>query len=314
MSAGWLLDAAIVLGVLAVAGWTLAVRSNFGAVVGFVAMGLLLALAWVRLAAPDVALTEAAVGAGATGVMLLFAVVRLRGDPAEIDAAAPGPVQRRLTGVLCGAIGAALGAAVLCLPDPAAGLAVEASAHLGELGLGNPVAAVLMAHRGLDTLLEAVVLVFAVTAIWSMARDERWGGVPGPRFAPRLAGPLALFARMLPPIGIVVGIYVTWVGADAPGGKFQGGTILGAMWILAWVAGLARMPPVSRRWLRVAVILGPMAFLLIGLAGFAVADGFLAYPPAAAKPLILVIEAAMAISVAAAVALMVAGPPERTEP
>jgi hypothetical protein len=42
-----------------------------------------------------------------------------------------------------------------------------------------------------------------------------------------------------------------------------------------------------------------------------VADGFLAYPPAFAKPLIVLIEAAMTLSVAAALALLIAGPPER---
>ena len=74
-----ILDALLALAVLGVAGWTLAVRSSFAAVVGFVAYGLLLSLVWVRLGAVDVALTEAALGAGATGVLLLFAVVRLRG-------------------------------------------------------------------------------------------------------------------------------------------------------------------------------------------------------------------------------------------
>jgi hypothetical protein len=52
-------------------------------------------------------------------------------------------------------------------------------------------------------------------------------------------------------------------------------------------------------------------FLVIGLAGFALADGFLAYPPGFAKPLILIIETAMTLSVAAAMACMIAGPPER---
>ena len=44
---------------------------TFAAVVGFVAYGLLLALVWVRLAAVDVALTEAAVGSGVTGALLI---------------------------------------------------------------------------------------------------------------------------------------------------------------------------------------------------------------------------------------------------
>src|SRR5208337_2162313 len=66
--------AAIVLGLAA---WTIAARETFSAVVGYVAYGLLLAIVWVRLYAPDVALTEAAIGSGVTGVLLVAAAARL---------------------------------------------------------------------------------------------------------------------------------------------------------------------------------------------------------------------------------------------
>jgi uncharacterized MnhB-related membrane protein len=44
--------------ILAVAIWTISARDTFTAVIGFIVFGLLLALVWMRLAAPDVALTE----------------------------------------------------------------------------------------------------------------------------------------------------------------------------------------------------------------------------------------------------------------
>jgi uncharacterized MnhB-related membrane protein len=44
----------------------------------FIAFGLLMALAWVRLDAPDIALAEAAIGAGLTGAILLAALARLK--------------------------------------------------------------------------------------------------------------------------------------------------------------------------------------------------------------------------------------------
>ncbi|WP_270938329.1 Na(+)/H(+) antiporter subunit B, partial [Falsiroseomonas oryzae] len=223
----------------------------------------------------------------------------------------PGRAQTVAAGLLAGALGFLLALAVLLLPDPAPSLAAEARARSAEVGLGNAVAAVLMAYRGLDTLLESVVLVFAVLAVWSMAPDARWGGRPGPRFPPQQDGPFALFARVLPPIGIVVGIYVAWVGADAPGGKFQGGTVLAGMWLLAWIAGLVQAPSVADRGVRLMLVAGPAAFLLAGFLGWVLADAFLAWPPGLGKPLILLVEAAMTLSVAAALALLVAGPPER---
>jgi uncharacterized MnhB-related membrane protein len=64
--------------ILAVAGFTIGVKEDFAAVVGFVVYGLLLSLAWMSLFSPDVALTEAAVGGGVTGALLLGACARLR--------------------------------------------------------------------------------------------------------------------------------------------------------------------------------------------------------------------------------------------
>jgi uncharacterized MnhB-related membrane protein len=53
------------------------------AVILFIAFGLLLALVWARLRAPDVALAEAAIGAGLSGALMLAAArraARSRGD------------------------------------------------------------------------------------------------------------------------------------------------------------------------------------------------------------------------------------------
>lgn len=48
------------------------------AIVLFIAFGLLMALAWARLAAPDIGLAEAAIGAGLAGALLLDAYGALR--------------------------------------------------------------------------------------------------------------------------------------------------------------------------------------------------------------------------------------------
>jgi len=51
----------------------------FTAVVLFIAFGLLMTLAWVRLNAPDIALAETAIGTGLTGALLLNAVAHVTG-------------------------------------------------------------------------------------------------------------------------------------------------------------------------------------------------------------------------------------------
>lgn len=308
----WALDGILAATVLAVAWWIVATRETFAAVVGFVAYGLLLALVWVRLAAPDVALTEAAIGGGVTGVLLLGAAARLRGATVAVAADRPGAAVRLVTGVLCGTVSVALAATVFLLPAPAPTLAPEAAANLAPTGVGNPITAVLMAYRALDTLLEKVVLVLALIGVWSLAPDVVWGGVPTLQGHARADAPLVFLARLLPPVGIVIGVYLLWLGADEPGGAFQGGALLAAMWLLAMMAGLAPAPAISSRRLRLVLIGGPAVFLAIGLAGFVLADGFLAYPEAYAKPLIMVIEVAKMLAVAATLALLVAGPPQRS--
>ena len=91
-------DIGLTLLVLAVAAWTIAARETFVAVVGFVAYGLLLAFVWVRLAAPDVALTEAALGSGLTGGLLIGASSRLRRSQSPAAEEAPGVVLKAAVG------------------------------------------------------------------------------------------------------------------------------------------------------------------------------------------------------------------------
>jgi uncharacterized MnhB-related membrane protein len=74
---GWLFDGLLGLALLGLAWRALTCADLFKAIVLFIAFGLLMALAWVRLDAPDVALAEAAIGAGLTGALLLAALARL---------------------------------------------------------------------------------------------------------------------------------------------------------------------------------------------------------------------------------------------
>lgn len=74
----WSFDALLGCGLLWLAWQALASPDLNKAIVLFVAFGLLVALSWVRLDAADVALAEAAIGAGLTGALLLAALAQLR--------------------------------------------------------------------------------------------------------------------------------------------------------------------------------------------------------------------------------------------
>jgi len=304
------LNTSVAVLILALAIFTIATRELFAAAVGFIAYGLLLTLVWVQLHGLDVALIEGAVGGGLTGVLVIASAARLRDTPATA-AVRLGASARAAAAIVAGVVAAALAACVLALPDPASTLAPQVAANIAATGVGNPITAVLLAFRAIDTLLEVIVLIFALIGVWSLAPDGVWGGRPGPRYEADPNGILAYFARILPPIGIIVGIYIFWVGADHPGGKFQGATFLAAMWLLAARAGLTDAPPISRVWLRIVLVAGPMVFVAIGLAGAVTAGAFLAYPAGYAKPLILAIEWALMPSLALTLALLMAGAPQR---
>lgn len=64
------------------------------AVIMFIVFGLLLTLVWARLDAPDIALAEAAIGAGLTGALLLDAVAALHRGKGGKTA---GPDEKRQT-------------------------------------------------------------------------------------------------------------------------------------------------------------------------------------------------------------------------
>ena len=73
----WAFDATLSVALVWLAWRVVSTRRLVEAVVLFVSVGLLVTLVWMRLKAPDVALAEAAIGAGLTGALLMSALGRL---------------------------------------------------------------------------------------------------------------------------------------------------------------------------------------------------------------------------------------------
>jgi multisubunit Na+/H+ antiporter MnhB subunit len=226
-----------------------------------------------------------------------------------VPATAPAQPVRAGAALVAAAVAVALGMVVLSLPPEAPSLAAPAAAQRADLGLGNPVTAVLLGYRAIDTLLEKIVMLLAVVGVWALARDDAWGRAPAPLADPADDGTLALLARGMVPVGVVFAVYMVWTGADHPGGTFQGGAILAGLWLVAAMAGLSPLPRADDRRLRLALSAGPAAFLAAGFAGSLFAGAFLAYPPGLAKPIIVTVEILLTVTVAAVVMLLVAGPP-----
>jgi energy-converting hydrogenase B subunit D len=65
----WLIDGVLAIALFWIAWQALTVANLFRAVKLFVVFGLLMALAWIRLSALDVALLQLTIGAGVTGLL-----------------------------------------------------------------------------------------------------------------------------------------------------------------------------------------------------------------------------------------------------
>lgn len=303
-----LTDLILAITVFALGLWITLSTQRLRALVGFLVYGLLMALVWMRLGAPDIALTEAAIGGGLIGLLLLGASTRL---PAE-GRARRWPLHL-LAALLSGAVAIGLAVVMLSLPEPAPSLAATVAEALPATAVENPVTAVLMAFRAVDTLFETVVLVLALIAFWSLIPEGGWTRRPDWLPVPDPAPVLVLLAQLLMPLGVLAAVHLLWIGASLPGGKFQAGALLAAIWALAMIAGLARPPMAAQRLVRLLAAVGPLTFFAIGLAGIGLAGDFLAYPIGFEKPLILVIELVLLLSVAVMLGLILAGLP-RSEP
>jgi len=198
-----------------------------------------------------------------------------------------------------------LGMVALVLPEDNPRLALAALERVPESGVANPVTAVLLNYRGYDTLLEMAVLLLAVIGIWSMARRAR--------VSVKLAHTpiLKAFVRFVMPIMVIVAAYLLWLGADAPGGAFQGGAVLGGLGIIGVAAAVWQPARGLRHLVRPLLAVGLLAFVLVATLMLSLEGGLLQYPQAQAKDWILLIESAATVSIGFTLAaLFIGGMPD----
>lgn len=201
---------------------------------------------------------------------------------------------------LAAATAAVLLAALPGLPWSAQGIGPMALALLPESGVSNPVTAVLLNFRAYDTLLELVVLLLALLGVRSL------GSAPPLETGAAPVLLQALVAWLAPALVVVAG-FLLWIGAKAPGGAFQAGALLGAVAILLAQAAPDRLPSAGARPLDLAAVLGPAVFLAVAAASAAAGQTVLQYPPGWAPALILLIEAAATLSIAAVLFVLFLG-------
>ena len=271
---------------------------------------LLIAANFFVLDAADVALTEAAVGAGISTVLFLGAL-----------ALTSERERQKTRGRLLSFVVVTAAAMVVIyatfdkprLGDPEAPAQVHVAPWYLEktpeyIDIPNVVTAVLGSYRGYDTLGEVfVVFTAGIGVLFLLGHGGAQGAINGGgageglrhHLVPRVVG------RLLIPFILLFGFYVQFHGEYGPGGGFQAGAIIAAGFILyALLEGERRaLDVLPQRAMLGLIAVGPLIYVAVGVAGMVLGGNFLDYSPLSDDSVkgqqlgIILIEAGVGITV-----------------
>ncbi|MBX3704384.1 MAG: DUF4040 domain-containing protein [Steroidobacteraceae bacterium] len=281
----------VLLTLLVVTAVAIVVTPNlFVAVMLISIFSLLMAATFFLLDAADVALTEAAIGAGMSTILFLGALALIGEHEAR---------RRRKPWLPLAVIGLTAFTLIYAtfekprLGDPSAPVHQHVAPWYLEqtpelMGMSNVVTAVLAGFRAYDTLGEVLVILTAglgVLLLFAQRPARQAGRVPAfiglrHHLIPRVVG------QLLIPFIVLFGLYLQFHGEYSPGGGFQAGAIIAVGIVLH---ALLEGEPAGRAILPTRVLVGLMAggallFCGVGIAGMLLGGSFLDYAPLAADP------------------------------
>jgi multicomponent Na+:H+ antiporter subunit B len=307
----------VLLGLLMITGFAIVRMQSLLAVAMLTSIySLLSASLFVVLDAVDVALTEAAIGAGISTILMLGTIAL------TTDREKPPGHTPLLPLIVVIFTGAALIYGTGDMPrygDPDAPVQRHvAPVYLhdtpGEIGVPNVVTSVLASYRGYDTLGEVTVIFTAGAGVLTLlgyrsgTRNRRTTG------SSKLVV-LRVIAKLFFPLILLFALYVQFHGDYGPGGGFQAGVIFATGFILyALGFGLANAQRViPHGLLRSMIALGVLIFAGVGIEGMLLGGQFLEYRVLAEDPItgqhlgIILIELGVGITVAAVMLIIYYG-------
>lgn len=287
-------------------------RNLFGAVVLGGIYSFEMATIFFILDAADVALTEAAIGAGISTVFFLGALTltehRERGS-------------QGLRWLPLGVVAATTIMLIYAsfdnprLGDPQAPVHTHVAPWYLEqtpqlIDVRNVVSAILASFRGYDTLGELFVIFTAGIGVLfilsapppqSRRNSHQSKNAEGLRhhLVPRIVG------QLLVPFIVLFGLYVQFHGDYGPGGGFQAGALIAAGLILyALLKGeTAALRAVPASLLRMFIVSGALLYTTVGIAGMLLGGNFLDYSVLSGEPVagqhlgILLVEIGVGLTV-----------------
>jgi multicomponent K+:H+ antiporter subunit A len=205
-------------------------------------IGLVVALGFLYLSAPDLALTQISVEV-VTVILILLALYFLpKHTPAESSGA-----RKWRDGALAVVAGLGLGGATWAVltrdVDTISGYYIDKSVPEG--GGSNVVNVILVDFRGFDTFGEIIVLGIAALAIYALLDGAMRGRVApklatwapdSPKSADRHPMIMVVATRVMLPLALMVGAYIFLRGHNEPGGGFIAGLVVAIALIMQYMA------------------------------------------------------------------------------
>ncbi len=300
---------------------TIFVRDLFGAIMLFGIYSLLCASFFLNLTAPDVALTEAAIGAGVAPILMLATLALIR-KKVEIEPQVKKQSSMKILPVIITiATGAILIYATFDMPYFADATA-PAHNHVApryiqnsgtEIDIPNIVTSVLASYRGFDTLGEVFVIFTAGIGVMTLLGLGMGGTKRGAKYEQfkdsstlRKHTVLHVISKILIPIILLYAFYVQFHGEYSPGGGFQAGVIFAAAFILySMIYGLqTTYKIISKRYLSLAMVFGVLLYAGTGIVAMLKGGNYLDYNTLATNPItgqhigIILVELGVGICVA----------------
>lgn len=272
---------------------------------------LLIAASFLLLDAADVALTEAAVGAGISTVLFLGALALM-----DVEETTRGVRRIRMVSLIVVAVTTIFIVHATFYMPAFGDINAPIHQHVApwyiqhvpiHMDIPNIVTGILGSYRGYDTLGEVFVVFTAGIGVLSILgdpiknRQHRPAHNRGLRhyLIPRLVG------RMLIPFIILFGLYVQFHGEYSPGGGFQAGALVAAAIILyALLEGEDKaLQVIPMRVLYIMMASGALLYGGVGVAALLMGGNFLDYNVLASTPVagqqwgILLIEMGVGLTV-----------------
>jgi multicomponent K+:H+ antiporter subunit A len=217
-------------------------------------VGLMVSLLFVRFSGPDIAMTQLLVEF-ATIMLILLALFFLPWR-SPVDSSSARRVRDAVVALLAGAGVGALSYALLTRPFHSISEFFIAEAKPG----GGGINVILVDFRGFDTLGEITVLGIAAVGIYVMLSNARVrvpiADMDGRPWAwDRHPVVLAVIARTMLPLALVVAVYLFLRGHNLPGGGFIAALVASTALILQYLSDGSAMARARIGW-RYQMLLG----------------------------------------------------------